>query len=805
MKKLILFIALVYNLFASGKIENKAILSSSNFTNIEKEYISSNKVTFGMLIDYYPFSFKENGKISGFSYDYINLLISKSGLKINIEMDNWTNNLNKFKNKEIDLIDVISYKKDRDSFTNFSKPYFEIPNVIFARKGEINNYTGFESLKGKKVGITKDIYYYNNIKSLGLFELVEFEKSTDKMRALAHEKVDAIFNNLISGQKFIKKAGYSNIKILQELDNNIVKKEDLRIGVKKENEILFSIINKSMEAITREEKETLYNKWFSAKVKEQTHENTISLSDDEKRYLREKKQLNMCIDPDWLPFEKNENGKYIGMSADYFKIFKKSINIPINIVQTKTWSESLKLGQKKECDIFSLIMATPQRVKYLNFTQAYLKTPLVIATNNNELFISNLSELKNRKVGIVKDYTYAEILKTRNPNMNFIYVQNVKEGLEKVENEELFAFIGSLATVGYQLQNNYIGQLKIAGKIDEKLELGVGTRKDEPLLKSIFDKAISKISTEEHQNILNKWVSINYQEGIKHQTMWRYLGILIIITLIIVLLYRQYLLKDLNKKLNEKVKMEINKNIEKNEILAQQSKMAAMGEMIGNIAHQWRQPLSMISTVATGTKMQNEITPLSNDQLNSSLDTINDSAQYLSKTIDDFRNFFNPSNNIISKFYITDTISKALNIIKAQFISKDIEIIEKIENFELISRENELIQVLINILNNARDSLITKEKDRRLIFITTYKIENNIYIEILDNGNGKEEAIINRIFEPYFSTKHKSQGTGIGLYMSEEIVTKHLKGSLSVINEKYTYEGINYTGAKSVIKIDIEV
>ena len=805
MKKLILFIALVYNLFASGKIENKAILSSSNFTNIEKEYISSNKVTFGMLIDYYPFSFKENGKISGFSYDYINLLISKSGLKINIEMDNWTNNLNKFKNKEIDLIDVISYKKDRDSFTNFSKPYFEIPNVIFARKGEINNYTGFESLKGKKVGITKDIYYYNNIKSLGLFELVEFEKSTDKMRALAHEKVDAIFNNLISGQKFIKKAGYSNIKILQELDNNIVKKEDLRIGVKKENEILFSIINKSMEAITREEKETLYNKWFSAKVKEQTHENTISLSDDEKRYLREKKQLNMCIDPDWLPFEKNENGKYIGMSADYFKIFKKSINIPINIVQTKTWSESLKLGQKKECDIFSLIMATPQRVKYLNFTQAYLKTPLVIATNNNELFISNLSELKNRKVGIVKDYTYAEILKTRNPNMNFIYVQNVKEGLDKVENEELFAFIGSLATVGYQLQNNYIGQLKIAGKIDEKLELGVGTRKDEPLLKSIFDKAISKISTEEHQNILNKWVSINYQEGIKHQTMWRYLGILIIITLIIVLLYRQYLLKDLNKKLNEKVKMEINKNIEKNEILAQQSKMAAMGEMIGNIAHQWRQPLSMISTVATGTKMQNEITPLSNDQLNSSLDTINDSAQYLSKTIDDFRNFFNPSNNIISKFYITDTISKALNIIKAQFISKDIEIIEKIENFELISRENELIQVLINILNNARDSLITKEKDRRLIFITTYKIENNIYIEILDNGNGKEEAIINRIFEPYFSTKHKSQGTGIGLYMSEEIVTKHLKGSLSVINEKYTYEGINYTGAKFVIKIDIEV
>ena len=152
MKKLILLFALIHNLLAFDKIQNNTILLKNQFTNIEKEYISSKTVSMGMMVDNYPFSFKEDDKIGGFSYDHIKLIMKKSGLKIKIQMDTWSNTLNKFKTKQIDIIDVISYKKSREPFTNFSKPYFEIGNVIFARKGELNNYTGLESLKGKKVG-----------------------------------------------------------------------------------------------------------------------------------------------------------------------------------------------------------------------------------------------------------------------------------------------------------------------------------------------------------------------------------------------------------------------------------------------------------------------------------------------------------------------------------------------------------------------------------------------------------------------------------------------------------------------------
>ncbi len=142
--------------------------------------------------------------------------------------------------------------------------------------------------------------------------------------------------------------------------------------------------------------------------------------------------------------------------------------------------------------------------------------------------------------------------------------------------------------------------------------------------------------------------------------------------------------------------------------------MAAMGEMLGNIAHQWRQPLSVISTASTGTKLQKEMNCLSDTQLNSALTTINESAQYLSHTIEDFRGFFNPTNNKFSKFNIRAIFSKVLNILTAQFTAKEIKIIQDIEDFELFSIENELMQVLINILNNARDALVKLENQEKV-------------------------------------------------------------------------------------------
>jgi PAS domain S-box-containing protein len=251
-----------------------------------------------------------------------------------------------------------------------------------------------------------------------------------------------------------------------------------------------------------------------------------------------------------------------------------------------------------------------------------------------------------------------------------------------------------------------------------------------------------------------------------------------------------------NAKLLQKEKQE------KENMLYQQSKMAAMGEMLGNIAHQWRQPLSIITTSASGTKLQKEMECLSDKQFYSSMDTINDTAQYLSQTIDDFKGFFNPKDNKFETYNISDILAKTLKLINSQFITKDIKIIQDIQDYQITTIQNELIQVLINILNNARDILISKENKKRLLFINIFQKNNISYIEIIDNAGGVDELIIDRIFEPYFTTKEKLHGTGIGLYMSFDIIQNHLNGHLQVSNESYVHEDISYKGAKFTIRLD---
>jgi len=252
--------------------------------------------------------------------------------------------------------------------------------------------------------------------------------------------------------------------------------------------------------------------------------------------------------------------------------------------------------------------------------------------------------------------------------------------------------------------------------------------------------------------------------------------------------------------MRENLLSEIEKNRKNDNILAQQTKMAAMGEMIGNIAHQWRQPLSVITTAASGIKIEHEMNMLTDKRLIESLDGITKSAKHLSSTIDDFRDFFKQDKEK-NTFNITGTFSKTLSLISNQFHNNEIKIIDEIESVVVFALENELIQVLINILNNSRDELLVKKDQELLILINVYAKDTFMFIEIKDNAGGIKEDIIDRIFEPYFTTKHKAQGTGIGLYMSEEIISKHMNGTIDVSNDIFTYNNTQYKGAKFVIKI----
>ncbi|QOY52170.1 sensor histidine kinase [Candidatus Sulfurimonas baltica] len=245
-------------------------------------------------------------------------------------------------------------------------------------------------------------------------------------------------------------------------------------------------------------------------------------------------------------------------------------------------------------------------------------------------------------------------------------------------------------------------------------------------------------------------------------------------------------------------------NDKKDILLFQQSKMASMGEMIGNITHQWRQPISIISMWANNIIVDIDLKDIENKQLREYAVNINDQTQYLSHTIDDFRNFYIPNKNK-STFTLKSCVDKTMSLMKDLFKTHNIELIENIEYVEVTALENELTQAILNILKNAKDALLTlSHQNRKLIFIDIYKKNDRAFIEIKDNGGGIPERIIDKVFESYFTTKAKSHGTGIGLHMTGSIINKHLNGEISASNSEYKYEGVTYKGALFSINFPIE-
>ena len=238
-------------------------------------------------------------------------------------------------------------------------------------------------------------------------------------------------------------------------------------------------------------------------------ERMVYFTKTEQEYLSEKKEITMCIDPNWMPFEKfDKNGDYIGMSADYFEIFKKEVPIPFKLVKTKTWSESLEFAKQKKCDILSLAMETPKRRAYLNFTTPYLKIPLVVATRLDVPFINDIEELNGAKVGIPKGYAYNEIIRQKYPKIKIIEVNDIDDGLDKLSKGEIFGYIGTIASISYKLQSSYSTEIKITGKLEGSWNLGIGVRDDDPNLLNILQKTINNITPEQNHKILNKWISI---------------------------------------------------------------------------------------------------------------------------------------------------------------------------------------------------------------------------------------------------------------------------------------------------------
>ncbi|QOY52156.1 ABC transporter substrate-binding protein [Candidatus Sulfurimonas baltica] len=553
----------------------------------------------------------------------------------------------------------------------------------------------------------------------------------------------------------------------------------------------------------------------------------VYLSRDELTYLKEKKVIRVCVAPSSLPYSAIENGEFIGVGADILELSHNITNIQYTLVETKTWKESLERAENRECDMMPIVSKTQSREKYLDFTTPYHSDKLVIVSKKSTNYILDFGSIRNKTFSIMKGSSSIDILREKYPYIKLSVVDLIEEGLLGVERGDYYGHIDVMMRSAYYIQKMSKVDLKINTQLEDTVEIGFAVRNDDKVLLDIYEKVSKSLKKSDLQKVINSWVQLNYTNNIEFKYL---IEIIIFIILAVVIFYhRHYILSkrnkelkllqdellELNKTLESKVKDAVDEMQKKDTYMLHRSRLTQMGEMISMIAHQWKQPLGSISALNISMLMAIELEKYDLkdekqreeflDFFNEKLKKIDSHALNLSNVIADFRDFYKPSANV-RLMHMNEAVIKAYEFLIESLDSSGIAVrMDLNSKKEAELHENEFIQVVLNILGNAKEQLILKKINNPEIFVKTYDDKTKVVLEISDNAGGISEDIIDSIFEPYFSTKMDANGTGLGLYMSKSIIKEHHNGKIYAKNSEVGAVFVIEIKAKKRIATEDEV
>ncbi len=908
---------------AFEKKKNKVL---KTFTKEELAWIENKKV---LKVynekDWAPYNYTINDKPMGYSIDYIEEIADELGLELEfVRGISWSEALDKLKANELDLVlNIAKTKKRENDFLYTKNSFLKITNgLVLRRDSQVVNT--FEDLDGKKLAIVKDYFVDELIENkYPNIEVLALKNSTEVVRAVSDGFADIGHGSLGSLQHVMLENYITNLKYIKENESS----NNLYIASSKNNEILISLINKVEESLSSSQLNEIKKKWF---VTNENKKPSFKLTNEERVWLN-KNEIVLGVDKDYAPMNFLDNNKELkGLSIDFIEALEKQIGKKINFY-VDTWPEVLDKAMNHEIDGIININESETRKEKLLFTKPYITIPMGVITKSDFEKYTNLDDFKNKILVVKKQTIEVEYLSKNFPDIKLMIVNNYKDALSLISEEKADGIFAPLPIILHNIKKYLISDLKV-NVIHFNETIGhqqIGVKNTNSILLSILNKGINQIDIKKRDEIVDKWLKIEYKQNETYTFLWKYLvgAVLVILSLaIFILMLKMKINKEVEKRLSiQKQKDEydsilngsstilvlhsgtemtkVNKaflnffdsyeNVEdfkkdyvcmfnlfkkvdiqsyisslntdvntwvedlynkpernlkvvlskdgkdehflihvslvkldnknyylielinitleilqskeienKNRIITEQSKMIALGEMIGNIAHQWRQPLTIISSISSSYKLKYDMNlEINNEDLVKDMTKITDTSKYLSQTIDDFRNFIK-GDKFKDEFNVSSSINKALNMVGTAMANNYINIQTKMKgNLRIESYENELIQCLSNILNNAKDALKDVSEENRVVRVFLEEFEDGVVITIHDNAGGIPDNILKKVFEPYFTTKHESQGTGLGLYMCYKIINESLNGDIKILNEELKVNNEVYTGAKIVIQL----
>lgn len=472
--------------------------SEINFTSEEKEFIKNHKpIKIASIKLYVPFSFERNGEKIGFTNDLITLISEKSGLKFERINGSWSSIYKQFKNNEVDIISEISFKEERLDFTQFTKPYYEVPIGVFS-KG-LTKYEGIKTLKNKRVGILKGSFFISFLKDIGNIKIFEFKSEEEKLFSLLDGKTDFIISNAMT-ENYTRSFMYKDIKLSGYFENEKINKEDLRFGIRKENKLLSSIFIKTFNSIAYTKMAKLKDDWIYTNNKVATQ---VPLNSQELQWIKNNKiSVGIETAKPYIYFN-DETDDIDGFYADIFKLIIDKTNLEVEY-KKESWSELLKGFKKNKIDLLPATFFSKGREEFGLFSRSYYQVREYIYTKS--MAYDKLKNLNKKKVAIVKGYATIKKLKEKFPAIKIIETDDLAESVALVLDGTVDALIDYHLVVEKFLLDNEIVQLKgLPQTYLDSASVHYFSQKDKPMLNKILQKGLNGITEEEKNKLYKKW------------------------------------------------------------------------------------------------------------------------------------------------------------------------------------------------------------------------------------------------------------------------------------------------------------
>ena len=495
-----------------------------------------------------PYNFTLNNYPKGFVIDYIQLVGKVLGVKIEfIQNKSLKESFDMLENNQLDILPNIAISDERKKtidFTNYSLVNFQI-SLGVNKQSDIKSLS---DLKNKKVSVVENFFLEDILKKeYPNIKLYKTKNTEEAIEAVASNKADAVIHNLSTIEYWINKNWLSNLKTIVLKDDNIQTIVPLHLGVKKDNLVLKSILEKANQNISEKDTRNLVDKWLKNSFYEE-----IKLSQIEHDYLSKNKTINYCVNSNFMPIERINNNSVLGITSDYINIFKEKLNINFNQIEIESTKDGLNKLLTKECDLVTFVQNSDNTNKLVNLSNSHLSFPFVLVTKIDKTFISSLNSLNGKRIAYVDD-TYKEILIKAYPQIEFVKVDSLKQGLKKVKNDEFFGLVEILPVVGHEIQKDFSNSLKISKEIFNNAYFSMATSKDNIILNDILNKLFSSISNENKDSINNNWISVNYEKIVNYEKVLIAGMVFLLIIFIISLKNRQ--INNINSQMKKYIKI----------------------------------------------------------------------------------------------------------------------------------------------------------------------------------------------------------------------------------------------------------